>query len=232
MIDAWLDLVHGGCCAGCGRPGRSWCRACDSWLPREGVEVRPEPAPPGMARCFAAGDYEGVLRELVLAHKERSAWVLAEPLAHCLAVAVRCAVLPAGRTVLVPVPSVPATVRRRGHDPVLRIARRAARRLAVVSGAQVAVAPLLAEREGRRLDQAGLGAADRWLNRVGTMQVRASHRARLVGAGPVAVVVVDDVLTTGATVREAQRALQESGIEVRAVGVVAATRRRVRPARG
>ena len=81
------------------------------------------------------------------------------------------------------------------------------------------------------LDQAGLDAGQRAANLAGSMRVRSSERARLAGAGvPVSVVVCDDVLTTGATAREAQRALEQGGLPVRAVVTVAATRKRL-PAR-
>ncbi|MBV9831208.1 MAG: hypothetical protein JOZ82_06390, partial [Marmoricola sp.] len=53
-------------------------------------------------------------------------------------------------------------------------------------------------------------------------------RRRLASrAVPVALVVCDDVLTTGATAREAQRALEDTGLPVRSIVTVAATRRRV-----
>ena len=77
-------------------------------------------------------------------------------------------------------------------------------------------------------DQSGLDAVARRRNREGTLQVRPRARARLARSGvPVRVVVVDDVLTTGATVREAQRALEDAGVPVAGVATVAATRRRL-----
>lgn len=236
--DAWLDLVQGGCCVGCGHPGRSLCRACRDALPDVARAVRPTPCPDGLAPCLAAGEYADLLRALVLAHKERSVYALVDPLAHCLATAVAPVVAGATAvtgpvtTVLVPVPSTPAVVRARGHDPVLRMARLAARRLRRRTGAAVEVHRLLVQRL-RVADQAGLGSAERARNRDGSMAVRAPARARLAARRtPVTVVLVDDVLTTGTTAREAQRALEEGGVPVRAVAVVAATRRRRRPLRG
>ncbi len=228
MLDAWLDLVHGGRCVGCGRPGRSLCRGCADDLPVTAQPVTPDPCPVGLVPCFAAGEYAGPLRSALLAHKEHAVHALAGPLGLVLAASVE-RTRPAGLTVLVPVPSRPEVVRRRGHDPLWRVTRHAARALRR-SGRPVQVSRLLRSRVPV-LDQAGLDAARRAANLAGSMVVRAPARAALVRAAvPVSLVVCDDVLTTGATAREAQRALEDGGVAVRAVATLAATRRR-RPTR-
>ena len=229
MLDAWLDLVHGGGCVGCAAPGRSLCHDCAARLPTGGRPVRPTPCPPGLAACFAAGEYADLLRAMVLAHKEHGVFALAGPLGRVLATAA-ATVVPATPTLLVPVPSRASVVRARGHDPMLRITRAASHTLSRSPGRDgrpVRVARLL-EVRGPVRDQAGLDARQRAANLSGSMAVRVGAR-RSLGRARVAVsiVVCDDVLTTGATAREAQRALEDAGVPVRAIVTVAATRRRL-----
>ncbi len=230
LTDAARDLLLGGACAGCARPGRVLCDGCEASLPRRGRLSWPSPSPAGLAAPYAAGDYDGLLKVLVNAHKERGALALATPLGRVLADVV--AGLPgppaAPRTpvLLVPVPSRTAVVRRRGHDPMLRVARAAAGVLRG-RGSDARVARLLVP-AGRVRDQAGLDAVGRAANLAGTMRCR---RGGGVRPGE-RVVVVDDVLTTGSTAREAQRALEDGGVPVEAVATVAATVRRLRAATG
>jgi len=86
---------------------------------------------------------------------------------------------------------------------------------------------------GRVRDQSELGAVERGANLAGAMQTRAPAVRRLVrGRPPLRVVVCDDVLTTGSTAREAQRALEATGLDVVRVAAVAATPRRARASGG
>jgi predicted amidophosphoribosyltransferase len=115
--------------------------------------------------------------------------------------------------VLVPVPSTPAVARARGGDHVARLARVAAR----YTGTRTVGALRL----GRPVyDSAGLSRSDR---------ARNVHRAMLAAAPARPqrrAVIVDDIVTTGATLREAARALEAAGWAVCAGAVVAATARR------
>ena len=77
------------------------------------------------------------------------------------------------------------------------------------------------------VDQAGLGAAERAANLAGSMCCPSAACAGSPATPPAAVVVCDDVLTTGATAREAQRALEAAGLGVAGIATVAATRRRL-----
>jgi predicted amidophosphoribosyltransferase len=236
MPDAFLDLLLGSTCAVCDRPGRALCDPCRQALPRRATTAWPTPRPRGLARPLAAGEYDGPLKRLVNAHKEQHRFALAAPLGDLLALSVMghagpppslgSPPDPGARVVLVPVPSRAAVVRRRGHDPLLRITARAAVRLRSL-GVQTGVVRLLRSIRVAE-DQAGLGAAARARNLAGTMACPGGRAARLLEAGaatPYLVVVVDDVITTGSTVHEAQRALEAAGVVVSGIAVVAATRR-------
>lgn len=226
MWDVPADLVLGSTCAACGRPGRALCRSCRAVLPHAGTVAWPAPCPPGLVLPMAAGEYAGALKSLVVAHKEHQALALARPLGEVLGAVVRDLIAAtrtgSGPVLLVPVPSRPDAVRRRGHDPVLRSARVATSRLRR-TGVEVRVARVL--RPAARLaDQAGLSAGERAANLAGALRCRWP-----AAAGTPPVVVVDDVLTTGATARESQRALEAAGFHVAGIATVAATRRRVLP---
>jgi len=227
LADAFADLVLGSACVACGRPGRPLCTGCDRALPTGAGPAWPTPTPDGLAPPYATGPYDGTLRTLVLAHKERRVLALARPLGRLLGTAAGTALDAAGvadgdPVLLVPVPSRPAAVRSRGHDPTLAMARQAVRFLG--EGRSVVVGRLLRLRPGV-VDQAGLTSVQRGANLAGSMACSSTAVARLRRRGHerAHVVVCDDVLTTGATAREAQRALEAAGVRVLAVATVAAT---------
>jgi predicted amidophosphoribosyltransferase len=103
---------------------------------------------------------------------------------------------------------------------------RVAARLLRASGADLVVSTVLRQRDVVA-DQAGLSAGERAANLAERMAVRTGRLRALARIGvPVTAVVCDDVLTTGSTAREAQRALEDVGLPVAAICCVAATRRR------
>jgi predicted amidophosphoribosyltransferase len=229
VLAPFLDLFTGVACAGCAAPGRLLCGSCRDGLRGQVGVTWPTPCPPGLVRPWAAGEYAGLLRDLVLGHKEHHQFGLQRPLGLLLADVVGEL---AGRDdhplVLVPVPSRRRTVRARGHDPTYAMTAAAAAVLTARGRAARAHRLLTV---GPVLDQAGLDARARAANLSGSMTCPSARLDALCRRSREAVVVIcDDVLTTGATAREAQRALAASGVHAAAVAVVAATRRRVTPA--
>lgn len=206
-----VDLVLPRECAGCGEPAALLCPACAAALTADPLGLTtPDPCPPGFPTTVAAAAYAGPVRPVLLAHKERGRLRLVEPLGALLAEAVR-GLRGVGDAVLVPVPSSRKAVRQRGHDHALRLAQEAARR----TGCQAV--PLL--RPTRRVaDQSGLGTRARAANLSGALGAQAPLQGMRV-------IVVDDVVTTGATLVEAARALRAAGGDVRGAAVVAATQK-------
>lgn len=226
LHDAYLDLLYGGRCVGCARPGRPLCRRCADVLPAGARTAWPDPTPAGLVRPVAAAAYEGTVAAMVLGLKERHRLPLVRPLGDLLAAACTEALVGSvGPLVLVPVPSRPGSIRERGLDSTAAITAAAARTLRA-RGAEVTTAGLLRTRPGL-VDQAGLGRSERAANLAGSFTVPSAGLRRLARRRPHGrVLVCDDVLTTGATAREAQRALEAVGLAVVAVATVAATRRR------
>ncbi|WP_426244872.1 ComF family protein [Nocardioides sp. LHG3406-4] len=226
LLDHALDLATGSSCVGCGQPGRLLCGACRAGLSGDAFVAWPTPPPAGLAVPWTAASYDGAVRELVAGHKEHRRVALSGPLGELLATAAAAAAGDRpGPLVLVPVPSRPGTARRRGYAPTETLVRVAARRLRA-EGREVDVADLLVSRRGV-LDQSGLDAAARSANLAETMHCPSRRLRALAVRRPAArLVVCDDVLTTGATAREAQRALEAVGLPVAGIATVAATPRR------
>ncbi|MGW0203626.1 ComF family protein, partial [Nonomuraea sp. NPDC003201] len=112
------------------------------------------------------------------------------------------------------------TRRHRGHDPVGRLAVLAAGRLRAW-GLRAEAWPALVQAR-RVADQAGLSSAERSSNLAGSLQVRRAAK----GPPAACAVLLDDIVTTGATLVEAARALSSAGVRVPLAATVAATRRR------
>lgn len=164
--------------------------------------------PPAFTRHRSCGVYGGTLKEVILLFKYRKYAPLSRPLARFAAAAVGPDPgLWAGADLLVPVPLHPARRRDRGFNQ----ARLLARDLARLRGLRVLDGCLVKVRNAP--PQAGLRAADRERNVVRAYAVRRPDRVR--GR---TLVLVDDVTTTGATLRECARILLDAGAkEVRAV---------------
>jgi predicted amidophosphoribosyltransferase len=234
VLDAFRDLMLGGRCVGCGRAGRLLCDSCAVGLEAVPRPAWPTPVPAGLVAPWAATSYDGVVRAMIVGHKEHRLLALARPLGDLLAWAVQAALtdlLGEPRPVLlVPVPSRPSSTRQRGYAPTEAITRAAAASL-TACGVDASCGRLLRTRRGLA-DQAGLDAASRAANLAGALCVHPPALRRLATAVEhgrarrAHVVVCDDVLTTGATAAEAQRALRAVGLPPLAVAAVAATRRR------
>ena len=250
LVDLWAalaDLVLPTECAGCRRVGSRLrfgvCGGCVDEVRRlRPRAVRPEPAPAGLPDCVALGEYAGVLRELLLAYKERGRHGLARPLGRLLAAAVAAAVDPRQSVLLVPVPSTAAAVRARHGDHLRRLTRYTVAALRADGWRVTTAQPL---RALPRPDSAGLDSIGRLASaqagfaprRVGLdlarRQVGLDLARRRVGvdlAGrrdPLSkVIVVDDIVTTGATLAAVERLLVAEGLSVYAAVVLAATRLR------
>jgi predicted amidophosphoribosyltransferase len=212
MANGLLDLLLPASCAGCGAAGTPCCADCRRTWSAPFPVARGTTA--GVVAVYALAPYRGVARRMVLAYKERGRRDLAATLGELLAEAVPA--LPQARPDrdgtwwLVPVPSRPVAARLRGGPHMRRVAESCARRLAA-TGQPAAVAPALALKRGVR-DAVGLDRAQRVANLSGRLVVDSS---RTPPGAPV--VLLDDVVTTGATAVECTRALGRAGSEVTAV---------------
>jgi predicted amidophosphoribosyltransferase len=163
---------------------------------------------------FALGRYAGARRQAIVAMKDRGRADLGTPLAQTLALGLHrllsWGLLDVPLTI-VPAPTRRWAARRRGGDPVTRMAT-----LATAAHPHISVVRTLRMKALAR-DSAGLGSAARERNIAGRVLLTGR---RLPASAEV--LLVDDIVTTGATARESVRVLQTAGARVSAVLAIAA----------
>lgn len=175
--------------------------------------------PPPFTRTVCAVDYQFPWDGLITAFKFRSQPELALPLARCMAAAVQASAalqaqpLPQPQ-VLLPVPLAPARLAQRGYNQAWELARRLGPLLGVPAWANWLSRPV------DTAHQIELGRQQRQRNLRAAFLAEPAQRARLRGLH---VALVDDVMTTGATVGEAAAELLRAGASRVDVWVLART---------
>lgn len=196
----WLRLALPRACPGCG--GQLGQAAGLCWHCRAGLRPRVErhsPLSPFQEpHLVTLGRYQGPVRRAVRALKYGQAREVAPVLGGLLASAVPDQWQVVG---VVPVPLHPARERERGFNQAGLLAA------AIADTLQVPYAPAALRRERRTQQQAKLSGEERRQNVAGAFAADASQLSE--GA----VLLVDDVLTTGHTLRACREALRAQGVE-------------------
>ena len=211
-----LDLALPALCAGCGLEGPPLCDEC---RPAIDVRLRADPGvalglpvdlPAPLVQLEWCAPFTGVTRRALHQLKYAGERRLAFPLGE--AIARRWAVAGAGGDVLIPVPASADRVRDRGYDQADLLARQAAKRLGLPCEAALA-------RARRTAAQFDLDRSARGANVAGAFRV-----SRPDAVTNRWVVLVDDVVTTGATLAACATALLAGGAT--AVSAVTVARER------
>ncbi|HEX2240632.1 MAG TPA: hypothetical protein VHJ82_05775 [Actinomycetota bacterium] len=195
-----LDAVLGVRCVGCGLSGRLLCAACVAGLPSPTID---QPIA-DVDRVLIPCDYRQVVRRFVLDLKVRGLRGAADPLIDAMQrIVVESGVRGEG---IAWVPGRRHDIRRRGFDHAEVLAKGLAVRLGLPAHRYLI-------RRADTADQTSLGIADRW---------RSVANAFGASNSPELVILVDDLVTTGATASACARALRAAGAE--SVELVAASR--------
>lgn len=187
--DILAEYLGGSRCVRCRAPGRMLCASCRARLSQPAVRHDI----PEVDRVIAAWGYDGITRSLVLAMKARGRRAAATELGR--AIAERVWQEGTIADALVWIPGRPRDIRERGFDHARLIADVVSRELGMP-----ALSALVNRQD--RVDQTALGARERKANLEGAL---------ISGPVPRRIAVVDDLMTTGATLSEAGRALKQAG---------------------
>ncbi len=196
-----LDLVYPKRCPGCHLPSASICESCNSFWQKQTISITLRKKQVSDLLVVSVAQYRDEVRAVLLAYKEDGEREAGKVLTEALLQA-RRGISNYSVCTFVPIPSNPKSVRRRGRDFMLDLCNQ----VAIQSGDKV-LSIIKVNRDVQ--DQSKLSEKERSQNLVGAFDC-APKNLKLLAKFPI--ILVDDLLTTGATLREAQRALRQRGV--------------------
>lgn len=196
LLEDFLNLVLPSRCVLCKEPGSPICKKCCS-LDLAGKRAVNRFDLSGFAVC----EYDPKAQTLIHEFKENHQTQIATEMAKSIST-----LLPDSCKILIPIPSKETSFQTRGFVPAKLLAIRVRKQVARHQGRFIQVFDLLSHQRQVQ-DQAALSGHDRRNNLTGAFRLKVQVKARQVW-------LIDDVVTTGATMREAKRCLAEAGIEV------------------
>jgi ComF family protein len=205
---AALDLAFPAACAGCGREGEPICATCQPALDARlklpgGTPIGlPADLPAPLLQLEWCAPFGGPVRAALHQLKYSGERRLADPLGE--AIARRWRAVGSGATVVVPVPVHAERERQRGYDQATLIAE-------VVAAALGLPCLRALERDRHTIAQFELGRDDRAANVAGAFRLREPRRASAAAVAGQWVLLIDDVVTTGATLAACATALETAG---------------------
>jgi len=180
-------------CLVCARLGVEFCENCIQVLrPFRARELSE------LTACFCAGDYSGWLRDSIISYKNgetKYGGLLAKILGKTME-----KLDLSENLIVIPIPSSPQKIKERGFDSITKLCATA---ITEKNSLTLDASNLFLRRNV--VDQVGLSAVQRLANLDGAFGVR-----RVING---TVVIVDDVITTGATLNSAARALKYAGAQ-------------------
>lgn len=185
-----IQPLTSGACRRCAQPYQSSeaNHLCESCLKN----------PPPFSSVSTAGKYDNSIRNAVHQLKYRNQLLLGRPLGELLATSIHNHLDEFIPDCVIPVPLHTKRLRARGYNQALEIARPIAKKL------QAPLEPRLLQRVRNTPQQQGLSARERRQNLRGAFSINCEFKADKV-------LLVDDVMTTGETVRECSRVLLAHG---------------------
>ncbi len=196
IFNAGVDLLFPPRCAGCGRVDTSWCAACQQALDTLPLQIQYATLPL-FTHSAATGIHEGKLQQAVHALKYADALMLATPLSERMIACLQA--LHWQFDLIAPVPLHTVRLRQRRYNQAELLAE------ALAEAFGIRCAPRALERLRDTPPQVGLNRQQRWAN---VHQAFAADPAQVTGA---AILLIDDVFTTGATLQACARAALDAG---------------------